>query len=97
MAALSGPGGAHVRLFEAFTGHLLWERQLHKPSLGRLLEPADLGVDVVFGRDLRDIDAYVLTNAHTVTRLEGRTGKTVWSWTNTDIRFASVPFLKFIH
>ncbi|KAG8698909.1 hypothetical protein FRC09_006944 [Ceratobasidium sp. 395] len=85
MATISGPGGSHVRLFEAFTGSLLWERRLHNPSLGRLLEPADLGVDVAFGRDILDIDAYVLTNAHTVTRLEGRSGKTVWTWTTTDI------------
>ncbi|KAG8768084.1 hypothetical protein FRC12_005774, partial [Ceratobasidium sp. 428] len=85
MVTISGPGGSHVRLFEAFTGSLLWERRLHNPSLGRLLEPADLGVDVAFGRDILDIDAYVLTNAHTVTRLEGRSGKTVWTWTTTDI------------
>ncbi|KAG9119129.1 hypothetical protein FRC07_006008 [Ceratobasidium sp. 392] len=85
MATISGPGGSYIRLFEAFTGSLLWERRLHDPSLGRLLEPADLGVDVAFGRDLRDIDAYVLTNAHTVTRLEGRSGKTVWTWTTSDI------------
>ncbi|KAG9080144.1 hypothetical protein FRC06_007017, partial [Ceratobasidium sp. 370] len=84
MVTISGPGGSYIRLFEAFKGSLLWERQLHRPSLGRLLEPADLGVDVVFGRDVRDIDAYVLTNAHTVTRLEGRSGKTAWSWTTTD-------------
>ncbi|KAG8684607.1 hypothetical protein FRC08_013602, partial [Ceratobasidium sp. 394] len=85
MATISGPGGSHIRLFETFTGKLLWERQLHKPSLGRLLEPADLGVDIAFGRDAHDIDAYVLTNAHTVTRLEGRSGETAWSWTTTDM------------
>ncbi|KAG8734710.1 hypothetical protein FRC10_011504 [Ceratobasidium sp. 414] len=84
MATISGPGGSHFRLFEAFTGNLLWERQLHRPSLGRHLEPADLGVDIAFGRDVRDIDAYVLTNAHTVTRFEGRSGKTIWSWTTVD-------------
>ncbi|EUC59888.1 endoplasmic reticulum protein, putative, partial [Rhizoctonia solani AG-3 Rhs1AP] len=46
LASISGPGGSYVRLFESFTGNLLWERQLHPPSLGRLLEPANLGVDV---------------------------------------------------
>ena len=89
MATLSGPGGSHVRLFEAFTGALLWERQLHPPTSGRLLEPPSIGIDIAFGRDVRDIDAYVLTNAHTVTRLEGRSGKTLWSWTTTDNRYVT--------
>ena len=61
MATLSGPGGSHVRLFEAFTGALLWERQLHPPTSGRLLEPPSIGIDSAFWRDVRDIDAYVLT------------------------------------
>ncbi|CAE6434911.1 unnamed protein product [Rhizoctonia solani] len=86
LASISGPGGSHVRLFESFTGNLLWERQLHPPSLGRLLEPANLGVDVTFWHELSDIDAYVLTNGNTVSRLEGRSGKTVWSWNTDDIR-----------
>ncbi|KAJ1302386.1 hypothetical protein OPQ81_002704 [Rhizoctonia solani] len=65
LVSISGPGGSHVRLFESFTGNLLWERQLHLPSLGRLLEPENLGVDVAFWNELSDIDAYVLTNGHT--------------------------------
>ncbi|QRW23033.1 endoplasmic reticulum membrane protein [Rhizoctonia solani] len=85
LVSISGPGGSHVRLFEAFTGSLLWERQLHSPSLGRLLEPANLGVDITFWHELSDIDAYVLTNGHTVSRLEGKSGKTVWSWNTDDI------------
>ncbi|QRW23080.1 endoplasmic reticulum membrane protein [Rhizoctonia solani] len=85
LVSISGPGGSHVRLFEAFTGSLLWERQLHSPSLGRLLEPANFGVDVTFWHELSDIDAYVLTNGHTVSRLEGKSGKTVWSWNTDDI------------
>ncbi|CAE6535426.1 unnamed protein product [Rhizoctonia solani] len=85
LVSISGPGGSHVRLFESFTGNLLWERQLHSPALGRLLEPANLGVDVVFWPDLSDIDAYVLTNGNTISRLEGRSGKTVWSWNTDDI------------
>ncbi|KAJ1299996.1 hypothetical protein OPQ81_011830 [Rhizoctonia solani] len=83
LVSISGPGGSHVRLFESFTGNLLWERQLHLPSLGRLLEPENLGVDVAFWNELSDIDAYVLTNGHTISRLEGRSGKTIWTW-NTD-------------
>ncbi|CAE6492839.1 unnamed protein product [Rhizoctonia solani] len=80
LVSISGPGGSHVRLFESFTGNLLWERQLHPSSLGKLLEPANLGVDVAFWDDISDIDAYVLTNGNTVSRLEGRSGKTLWSW-----------------
>ncbi|KAF8748749.1 hypothetical protein RHS01_10584 [Rhizoctonia solani] len=85
LVSISGAGGSHVRLFEAFTGSLLWERQLYPPSLGRLLEPANLGVDVTFWHELSDIDAYVLTNGHTVSRLEGKSGKTVWNWNTDDI------------
>ncbi|KAG8683374.1 hypothetical protein FRC11_013646, partial [Ceratobasidium sp. 423] len=85
LVSISGPGGSHVRLFESFTGNLLWERQLHPQSLGRLLEPANLGVDVVFWHDLNDIDPYVLTNGNTVSRLEGRSGKTLWTWNTDDI------------
>ncbi|CAE6483430.1 unnamed protein product [Rhizoctonia solani] len=85
LVSISGPGGSHVRLFESFTGNLLWERQLHPSSLGKLLEPANLGIDVAFWDDLSDIDAYVLTNGNTVSRLEGRSGKTLWSWNTEDI------------
>ncbi|EUC67732.1 hypothetical protein RSOL_558170, partial [Rhizoctonia solani AG-3 Rhs1AP] len=87
LASISGPGGSYVRLFESFSGNLLWERQLHPPSSGRLLEPANLGVDVVFWHELSDIDAYVLTKGITVSRLEGKSSKTVWSWNTDDISY----------
>ncbi|CAE6440307.1 unnamed protein product, partial [Rhizoctonia solani] len=85
LVSISGPGGSHIRLFEAFTGSLLWERQLHSPPLGRLLEPANLGVDVTFWHELSDIDAYVLTNGNSVSRLEGKSGNTVWNWSIDNI------------
>ncbi|KAJ1304201.1 hypothetical protein OPQ81_008601 [Rhizoctonia solani] len=71
------------------TGNIVWRRQFDQ-SEGQILqykthwdEPANLGVDVVFWNELSDIDAYVLTNGHTISRLEGRSGKTIWTW-NTD-------------
>ncbi|CAE6514151.1 unnamed protein product [Rhizoctonia solani] len=35
---------------------------------------------------MSDIDAYVLTNGNTVSRMEGKSSKTVWSWNTDDIR-----------
>ena len=39
VAAVSGTGGATLRLLDVTTGELLVERRLHKPEAGRLFEP----------------------------------------------------------
>jgi ER membrane protein complex subunit 1 len=70
-----------VRLFEASTGHLLYERNLHKPEAGRLLEPDNTGVSLAFGSAS---DLYALTNGHTVRRIDSSTGELLWGWSAPD-------------
>jgi hypothetical protein len=65
---------------------LLVEKRLHNPELAN---PSDLGTDLAFVHDSsakEDIhsDVFVLTNGHTVLRLDGLNGKTKWSWTSPD-------------
>jgi hypothetical protein len=83
VVSLSGPGGATLRSFDALTGQLLVERRLRTPELAN---PSDLGTDLAFVHDSSDIhsDVFVLTNGHTVLRLDGLSGKTKWSWTSPD-------------
>jgi hypothetical protein len=84
IAALSGPGGAILRLFDTASGALLLEKHLHAPTAGRLEAP-DRGAAVAFV----DVDGHarpdllVLTNGHELRRLTGD-GALVWAWTASD-------------
>ncbi|TFK18337.1 DUF1620-domain-containing protein [Coprinopsis marcescibilis] len=78
IATLSGPGGAIVRTFDIATGELLLERPLHSIREGLLLEPAFLGASLAFDSSSEDI--FTVSNAHTVTRLDGTTGAEIWKW-----------------
>ena len=84
VATLSGPGGAHFRLFDSTVGHLLLETHLHDPSAGRLQEPESLGVSVAFATEETDQDIYVLTNGHILRRIDRHTGEVKWGWTAPD-------------
>ncbi|EKM58157.1 uncharacterized protein PHACADRAFT_116839 [Phanerochaete carnosa HHB-10118-sp] len=81
VAAVSGVGGATVRVLDVSTGHLLHERHLHKPEAGRLLEPDSTGVALAFDSGSH---VYALTNGHTVRKIEVSTGKIIWGWTAPD-------------
>nr|CDI55417.1 duf1620-domain-containing protein [Melanopsichium pennsylvanicum 4] len=82
--AVSGNGGANVRLYHAFTGFLIWESKQHSIRDGLLPEPAFPATDASFLTDnpKSDIppDVILLTNANTVRRLDGAYGKQVWKW-----------------
>lgn len=82
VVTLSGPGGATVRSLDLKTGQVILEHHLHSNSEGLLLEPQQLGKDVVFDQPSRDI--YSLSNGHTVTRLSATTGEPVWAWSAED-------------
>ena len=84
VAALSGPGGATLRIFDALKGHLFLEKQLHEPAAGRLMDP-NMGTATAF---LADDDLLVLTNAHEVRRLSRTTGELIWAWTASDQTYA---------
>ena len=86
VVTLSGPGGAHLRSYDATTGHLIFDSLLHKPNTGKLLEPLSIGQDVEFSVD-KSPDLFVLTNAYTVRRVNGITGETKWTWMSDDQRF----------
>ena len=82
VASLSGPGGSIFRLFHALTGALVLEKHLHVPDAGHLSEPHHLGKHVAFPSDLHV--AYVLTNGHTVTKLDTVNGDATWTWSAPD-------------
>lgn len=79
VAALSGPGGAVLRVFEATTGLLTFETTLHKPEEALLTQPVTLSNDIAFTLD-ESPDVFVLSNGHTVSRVNGFTGSRRWRW-----------------
>jgi len=86
VTSLSGPGGANLRTFDALTGDLLLEKQLHSPQVGLLSEPHHLGTYIAFGNETKGSpELFVLTNGHTVQHIVG--GKIKWSWTSEDQGF----------
>lgn len=81
MAALSGVGGAQLRLFDSIDGDLILEKQLHNSRAGQLFSPQQLGVSISF---LEGGDILALTNGHTLYRVHGTTGDIIWAWTSPD-------------
>ncbi|GJE85471.1 PQQ and DUF1620 domain-containing protein [Phanerochaete sordida] len=81
VAAVSGVGGATVRILDVTTGHLLHERHLHKPEAGRLLEPDSTGVALAFDSTS---NVYALANGHTVRKIDASTGEVLWGWAAPD-------------
>lgn len=79
VAALSGPGGAVLRVFEATTGLLTFEAQLHAPGEALLTQPVTLSNDVAFTIE-DSADMFVLTNGRTVSRVNGFHGARIWRW-----------------
>ncbi|SPO32395.1 related to EMC1 - member of a transmembrane complex required for efficient folding of proteins in the ER [Ustilago trichophora] len=86
--AISGNGGANVRLYHAFTGYLIWESKQHNIRDGLLPEPGFPATDAAFLTDkaTADVppDVVVLSNARTVRRLDGAYGAQVWKWEPQD-------------
>ncbi|KAI0369552.1 DUF1620-domain-containing protein [Pilatotrama ljubarskyi] len=84
IAALSGAGGAYLRLFDTIEGDLLLERRLHSPEAGRLFEPESLGTALSFGVGEQVEHVYVLTDGHVVRGIDRRTGDVTWGWSAPD-------------
>ncbi|OBZ74558.1 ER membrane protein complex subunit 1 [Grifola frondosa] len=84
VAAMSGPGGATLRVFDVMAGHLLLEKRLHTLESGRLFEPSTLGTAIEFGSSTSKNDMFVLTNGHILRRIDGSTGEIRWGWTSPD-------------
>ncbi len=86
--AISGNGGANVRMYHAFAGHLIWESAQHNIRDGLLPEPGFPATDIVFlASQLKadtPPDVVMLSNARTVRRLDGKYGKEVWTWQPQD-------------
>ena len=83
VAAVSGPGGATLRLLDVHSGDLLTERHLHKPDPGRQSEDEALGMAIAFDQET---DLYILSDAHTVRRVDDKTGEVKWEWSALDQR-----------
>ncbi|KAH9886661.1 DUF1620-domain-containing protein [Cubamyces lactineus] len=84
VAALSGLGGAYLRLFDTLSGDLLLESRLHSPEVGRLFEPEALGAAVAFGAGEQAKDVYVLTDGHVLRCIDRHTGDVKWGWSAPD-------------
>ncbi|EGO03055.1 hypothetical protein SERLA73DRAFT_103134 [Serpula lacrymans var. lacrymans S7.3] len=89
IVSLSGPGGATLREFDLFKGHLLLEKRLHDPLLGHLWEPSNLGTSIIStgassSSDSSSSTILALTNGDTLTSINSSTGETHWEWTSPD-------------
>lgn len=86
--AISGNGGANVRLYHAFTGYLIWESAQHSIRDGLLPEPGFPATDAAFITDKLKPntapDVVVVSNARIVRRLDGAFGGKVWEWQPQD-------------
>ena len=63
------------------TGNLLHEKHLHTPEAGRLLELDNTGIALAFNSSS---DLYVLTNEHTIRRIDAVTVEVLWGWNSAD-------------
>ena len=76
-----------LHVFDSLEGTIIHEKKLHHPQNGQLHNQRTLGVDVAFGTQKSTEDGqeakdlFVLTNGHTVHRIDGANGDLVWSWT----------------
>lgn len=77
VAALSGIGKPYLRLFDSIDGDLIMEKQLHS---FQDFSPGQLSVLITF----LDDDVLVLTDGHTLSRIDRSTGEVTWAWTSPD-------------
>lgn len=80
IATLSG--AVTLRTFNALSGEIIIEKKLHPYETRTFSDDVHIGNDVVFSRSSADM--YVLTNGHTVSVINGETGKLKWRWTSPD-------------
>ena len=75
-----------LRVFHSIEGTIIHEKRLHHSQNGQLYSQRTIGIDVAFGasrmagvsHDAKDL--FVLTNGHTVYRIDGTRGDILWSW-----------------
>ena len=90
VATLSGVGGSVLHVFDSLEGTIIHEKRLHHPQNGQLYSQRTLGVDVAFGapktteggEEAKDL--FVLTNGHTIRRIDGTSGDLIWSWASPE-------------
>ena len=76
-----------LHVFDSLEGTITHEKRLHHTQNGQLYNQRSIGVNVAFGapRTTEDgqgaRDLFVLTNGHTVHRIDGTSGDLIWSWT----------------
>jgi hypothetical protein len=93
VAALSGIGGSHLRVFDSTDGDLILEKKLHSHRTDRLSEPRQSGVSVAFATD-GSLNMFVLTNGHTLYHMNAA-GGIKWAWTSPDSAYASIMLCNF--
>lgn len=75
-----------LHVFDSLEGTIIHEKRLHHPQNGQLYSQRSIGVNVAFGAPKTEDsqgarDLFVLTNGHTVHRIDGASGDLIWSWT----------------
>ena len=102
ITTLSGVGGSVLRVFDSLEGTIIHEKRLHHSQIGQLYSQRTLGVDVAFGEPRmagvshNAKDLFVLTNGHTVNRIDGTRGDLIWSWTAPEQTFVGNFTLTFL-
>ena len=97
LATLSGVGGSVLHVFDSLEGTIIHEKRLHHSQNGQLYSQRTLGVDVAFGapktmgHEAKDL--FVLTNGHTVHRMDGTRGDLLWSWTAPEQTYVATRVL----
>ena len=102
VVTLSGVGGSVLHVFDALEGTIFHEKRLHHPQNGQPYSQRSLGVDVAFdtlkttedGQEAKDL--FVLTNGHTVHRIDGTSGDLIWSWTAPEQTYVDGSVLAFL-
>lgn len=84
-----------LHVFDSLEGTIIHEKRLHHPQNGQLYNQRSIGVNIAFGapkttevsQEARDL--FVLTNGHTVHRIDGTSGDLIWSWTSPEQTYES--------
>ena len=83
ITTLSGQRAATLHYFDASTGHLISEQNLHPPQEGILSEPLHFGHFVTYVAD-KPSNVLILMKGHQLSCIDRSTGEVKWAWTDTD-------------
>lgn len=92
-----------LHLFDSLEGTIIHEKRLHHPQNSQLHSQTTFGVHVAFGPpktagDGQEVkDLFVLTNGHTVSRIDGTSGDLAWAWSAPEQTYVDDFGLAFLY